>query len=73
MRTRVCACMYVCVYRPIIEVNLSVEQFPQSCVLLCVMTVGKVVINCDSNFMILVTLHEMEYFDLFHEALPSAL
>ena len=65
--------MYVCVFCPLIEVNLFVQQFPQSCVMLCVMTVGKVVINYDSNFVILVTLNEAENFDLFHEALPSAL
>jgi len=69
----VCVCVCVCVYCPLIEANLYGEYFPQRCVVLCVMTVGKVVINCDIKFMILVPLHETEIFDLFHEALQSAL
>ena len=69
----VCVCVCVCVYCLLIEANLSGEQFPQRCVVLCVMRVGKVVINCDSKFMLLVTLHEKEIFNLFHEALQSAL
>jgi hypothetical protein len=63
----------VYVFCPLLEVNLPGKQFPQRCVVLRVMTLGKVVINCDKNLIIAITLHVTENFDLFHEGLPSAL